>query len=189
MQLIPALHAGGAERTTLEVARALVAAGHHSVVISAGGRMVEQLEAEGSRHVTLDIGRKSLSTLMKAAPLRRWLRELRPDIVHVRSRVPAWLARWALRGLNPAPHLVTSVHGMNSPGTYSAVMLRGERVIAVSQSVRDYILAHYPDMDAERIRVVPRGVDTAAFPFGYRPDEAWSRQFLAAFPQLAGAPC
>ncbi|HEX7339989.1 MAG TPA: glycosyltransferase [Rhodanobacteraceae bacterium] len=188
VQLIPALHAGGAERSTLEVARALVAAGHRSVVISAGGRLVRRLEAEGSEHITLDIGRKSLASLARIAPLRRHLQQLRPDIVHVRSRVPAWLARWALRGLKPRPHLVTTVHGMNSPGAYSAVMLRGERVIAVSQSVRDYVLAHYPKVDAARIRVVPRGIDVAAFPFGHRPDDAWHARFLADFPQLAGVP-
>lgn len=188
VQLIPALHAGGAERSTLEVARALVAAGHRSIVVSAGGRMVGQLEAEGSRHVTLDVGRKSLASLAQVLPLRRLWRELRPDIVHVRSRVPAWLTRWSLRGLRRPPHLVTTVHGMNSPGKYSAVMLRGERIIAVSQSVRDYVLAHYPEVDAERIRVVPRGIDTGVFAFGYRPDEAWTRQFFADFPSLTGAP-
>ncbi|HET7269158.1 MAG TPA: glycosyltransferase [Oleiagrimonas sp.] len=188
VQVIPALHAGGAERSTLETARALVAAGHRSIVVSAGGRMVEQLQAEGSRHVTLDVGRKSLLSLARVLPLRRLWREVRPDIVHVRSRVPAWLAGWSLRGLQRPPHLVTTVHGMNSPGKYSAVMLRGERIIVVSQSVRDYVLAHYPGVDAERIRVVPRGIDTEAFPFGYRPDETWTSRFFADFPQLAGAP-
>jgi hypothetical protein len=63
VQLIPALRAGGAERSVLEVGRALVQAGHRSVVISAGGRMVEQLQAEGSEHITLDVGSKSLLTL------------------------------------------------------------------------------------------------------------------------------
>ena len=74
VQLIPALQSGGAERSALEVARALVTAGHQSIVISAGGRLVPQLEAEGSRHITLDIGRKSLRSLMKVGELRRVLR-------------------------------------------------------------------------------------------------------------------
>src|SRR5579859_6413732 len=70
VQLIPALHSGGAERSVLEVGQALVQAGHRSIVISAGGRLVKQLEAEGSEHVTLDIGQKSLLTLGRLGRLR-----------------------------------------------------------------------------------------------------------------------
>ncbi|HET7359288.1 MAG TPA: glycosyltransferase [Rhodanobacteraceae bacterium] len=188
VQLLPAMHSGGAERSALEIARALVAAGHRSVVVSAGGRLVSQLEAEGSRHVTLDIGRKSLRTALAVRPLRRLLRELRPDIVHARSRLPAWLGRWAMRGLSPRPHFVTTVHGLNTPGAYSAVMLSGERVIVVSQSVRDFVLKHYPRIDVTRLQVIPRGIDTAVFRYGYRPDDDWTARFLAEYPQLAGAP-
>ncbi|MDF4003840.1 glycosyltransferase [Luteibacter sp. PPL201] len=189
VQLVPALHSGGAERSTLEIARALVQAGHRSVVVSAGGRLVAQLEAEGSRHVTLPIGRKALSTLFTVGKLRRVLRDLRPDIVHARSRLPGWIGWWALRGLKPRPHFVTTVHGLNTPGRYSAILLRGERVIVVSQTLRDYVLRHYPDdIEAARISVIPRGIDTEAFPYGYRPDDAWTRAFFEQYPQLAGAP-
>ncbi|HET6804709.1 MAG TPA: glycosyltransferase [Frateuria sp.] len=188
VQLIPALHTGGAERSTLEVGRALVAAGHRSVVISAGGRLVAQLEAEGSEHITLDIGTKSPRTLFHLAALRRRLRELGPDVVHARSRLPAWLGWWALRGLTPRPHFVTTVHGLNSPGRYSSILLRGERVIAVSQTMRDYVLSHYRWLDPARVKVIPRGIDPEAFPYGHRPDDAWQKAFFAEYPQLAGAP-
>jgi glycosyltransferase involved in cell wall biosynthesis len=188
VQLIPNLQSGGAERSALEIARALVQAGHQSIVISAGGRMVSQLEAEGSRHITLDIGRKSLSTLMKVGALRKLLRELKPDIVHARSRLPAWLGWWAIKGMKPAPHFVTTVHGLNSPGRYSAILLRGERVIAVSQTLRDYMLSHYTWLEPGRVRVIPRGIDPDAFPYGHRPDDNWSKAFFAEFPALAGGP-
>ena len=188
VQLIPALHSGGAERSALEIARALVQAGHRSVVISAGGRLVEQLQAEGSEHVHLDLGSKSLRTLGHLGTLRRLLRELQPDIVHARSRLPGWLGWWALKGMMPRPHFVTTVHGLNSPGRYSAILLRGERVIAVSQTMRDYALSHYPWLEPARVRVIPRGIDPGAFPYGHRPDEAWQRAFLAEYPALAGAP-
>ena len=188
VQLIPALHSGGAERSTLEVARALVQAGHRSVVISAGGRLTPQLVAAGSEHLTLPIGRKSLGALASVGALRRTLRTINPDIVHARSRVPAWLGWWALKGMRPRPHFVTTVHGLNSPGWYSSIMLRGERVIVVSQTVRDYVLSHYRWLDPSRVRVIPRGIDPAAFPYGYRPDEAWRKAFLAGYPELAGAP-
>ncbi|MFC5527291.1 glycosyltransferase [Rhodanobacter ginsengisoli] len=188
VQLIPALHSGGAERSALEIARALVQAGHRSVVISAGGRLVEQLQAEGSEHVTLDLGRKSLLTLMRLGTLRRVLRELKPDIVHARSRLPAWLGWWALKGMRPQPHFVTTVHGLNSPGRYSAILLRGERVVAVSQTLRDYVLSHYRWLEPARVRVIPRGIDPEAFPYGHRPDDAWQKAFFAEFPVLAEAP-
>jgi glycosyltransferase involved in cell wall biosynthesis len=188
VQLLPALHSGGAERSALEVARTLVQAGHRSVVISAGGRLVAQLQAEGSEHVSLDIGRKSLRTLARLGELRRVLRELRPDIVHARSRLPAWLGWWALKGLSPRPHFVTTVHGLNSPGRYSSILLRGERVVVVSQTLRDYVLSHYAWLDPARVRVIPRGIDPAAFPYGHRPDDAWQKAFFAEYPALAGAP-
>ncbi|MEW5836467.1 MAG: glycosyltransferase [Pseudomonadota bacterium] len=188
VQLIPALHSGGAERSALEVARALVAAGHRSVVVSAGGRLVERLQAEGSEHVTLDIGRKSLGTLARVGALRRVLKSLDADIVHARSRMPAWIGRLAIRGMARKPHFITTVHGLNSPGRYSAVLLRGERVIAVSQTVRAYVLGHYRWLEPARVRVIPRGIDPEAFPYGHRPDDAWQKVFFAEFPQLAGAP-
>jgi len=188
VQLIPALHSGGAERSALEIARALVAAGHRSVVVSAGGRMVKQLEAEGSEHVTLDIGSKSLGTLTRIGALRRVLKQLAPDIVHARSRLPAWIGWLALRGLKPQPHFVTTVHGLNSPGQYSSILLRGERVIAVSQTMRDYALSHYSWLNPSRVRVIPRGIDPEAFPYGHRPDDAWFRSFFAEYPTLDGAP-
>ncbi|WP_090453341.1 glycosyltransferase [Dyella sp. OK004] len=188
VQLIPALQSGGAERSALEVARALVQAGHRSVVISAGGRLVGQLQAEGSEHITLDIGSKSLRTLTRAGALRRILAEIQPDIVHARSRLPAWLGWWAMKGLKNKPHFVTTVHGLNSPGRYSAILLRGERVIAVSQTLRDYVLSHYRWLEPSRVRVIPRGIDPEAFPYGHRPDDAWQKAFFAEFPRLAGAP-
>jgi glycosyltransferase involved in cell wall biosynthesis len=189
VQLIPALHSGGAERSTLEIARALVAGGHRSVVVSAGGRLVAQLEAEGSEHFTLPIGHKSIRTLITVGKLRRILREVKADIVHARSRLPAWIGWWAMGGVKPRPHFVTTVHGLNSPGRYSAILLRGERVIVVSQTLRDYVLRHYPDdIDTARVAVIPRGIDTDAFPYGYRPDDAWQRGFFEEYPQLAGAP-
>ena len=166
VQLLPALQSGGVERSTLEIADALVRAGHRAVVVSAGGRLVESLRNSGADHLTLDIGHKSLLTLRHIVALRRLFTELGADIVHARSRLPAWLAWYALKGLPSAtrPRLVTTVHGLNSPSRYSAVMTLGERVICVSQTVRDYVLQHYPQTDPGKLRTIPRGIDIAQFP-------------------------
>lgn len=180
VQLLPALSSGGVERSTLEVAEALVRAGHRSLVVSAGGRLVAALEAAGSEHIQLDIGRKSPTSLRHVASLRRLFAARAADIVHARSRLPAWLAWHALRAPStPArPHFVTTVHGMNSPGRYSGIMARGERVICVSQSVRAHVLLHWPATPPERLRVIERGIDPAAFPRQPPPARADGRRLL-----------
>lgn len=191
LQLLPALDSGGVERGTLEIARALVAAGHESVVLSKGGRLVEQLQREGSRHITLDLGRKSPTTFLQYRALRRLFEAERFDIVHARSRLPAWVAWLAWRGMpaDTRPHFVTTVHGMHSVSRYSAIMCAGERVIAVSDTVRDYIRTHYPParwphLTDDRITVIPRGIDPAEFPRDYQPSSEWLARFHAEFPQI-----
>ncbi|MFZ5637543.1 MAG: glycosyltransferase [Pseudomonadota bacterium] len=188
VQLLPALHSGGVERSTLEIADVLVRAGWRAVVVSAGGRLVPPLEACGAEHIALDIGRKSLLTFRHIRRLRALFAEVDADIVHARSRLPAWLARLALRGMPAArrPRFVTTVHGLNSPSGYSAIMTRGERVICVSGTVRDYILRHYPDTDPAKLRVIPRGIDPRAFPRASHPDRAARARIAQAHPALGG---
>ena len=182
LQLVPALESGGVERGTLEVAHALVERGHRALVMSAGGRLVPALTKSGAEHFAWPIGVKSLSTLLLVRKLRRFLVEQKVDIVHARSRVPAWIAYLAWRGMNPA----TRPHGMYGVNRYSRIMTRGEAVIAVSDTVREYILQNYPDTTPERIHVIHRGVDGNAYPHGWKPDAAWQSAFFAQFPNAAG---
>ncbi|MEP6485271.1 MAG: glycosyltransferase [Rudaea sp.] len=187
VQLLPALNAGGVERSTLEIGRALVAAGHRSIVISAGGGLVDALTAQGSEHVVVDIGAKRLATLRHIWTLKRLFEQWRPDIVHARSRLPGWIGKLAINETSrPKPHFITTVHGLNSKSYYSSIMTRGERVICVSNTVRDYVLRNYPRTDPARLTVIPRGVDPDEFPFGYQPDDAWRRGFFMDFPKLEG---
>ena len=186
LQVLPALHGGGVERSTLEVAAELVRHGHRSLVISGGGRLLPELLAAGSEHVCWPIGRKSPLTLRLVPRLRRLLLREEVDILHARSRLPAWVAWLAWRGMaaDRGPHFITTVHGLNSVNAYSAVMLKGECVIAVSDSARDYLLRHYPRMPSERISVIHRGVDPAVFPPGYQPDAGWLADWYRQYPQL-----
>ncbi len=184
LQLLPALESGGVERGTLEVAHALVAHGHRALVMSAGGRLVAPLVEAGAQHFDWPIGVKSLKTLLLAGKLRRFLTEHKVDIVHARSRVPAWVAWLAWRGMHPMtrPRFVTTVHGLYGVNRYSGIMTRGEAVIAVSDTVRDYILSNYPDTLPWRVSVIHRGVDGASYPHGWQPTAAWQENFFAQFP-------
>ena len=188
VQVLPALDGGGVEKGTLEIAQALVQAGHESIVISAGGRMVEKLIAQGSQHINWDLGKKSLFTLRHVWTVRRWLKQTRPDILHLRSRMPAWIMYLAWRGLpaDDRPHLVTTVHGLYSVSKYSEIMCKGERVIAVSETVREYIKNSYPSTNPSHIKLIYRGVDPIEFPYGYQPTIEWIKQWKQDFPQLEG---
>ncbi len=188
MQLVPSLESGGVERGTLEVADELVRRGHRSLVVSAGGRMVEPLIAAGSEHITCRIDRKSPTTLASIPQLRKLIRDHRVDILHARSRVPAWVGLLTCKTLpaHSRPRFVTTVHGLYSVNRFSRIMTRGERVIAVSQTVRDYIRTSYPDVPEDAITLIPRGVESREFPHGYRPSEPWLAQWFRDQPQVQG---
>lgn len=189
VQLLPALNAGGVERSTLEISAALVAAGHRAIVVSAGGRLLPALAETGAEHVQLDIGRKSLATLRHVGALRRLFADTRADIVHARSRLPAWLGWRALQGMPAAsrPRFVTTMHGLNSPGWYSGIMTRGEQVICVSETVRAYLLQHYPDTDPAKLVVIPRGIDPLQFPRATQTDLAAKQWAQELHPELSAA--
>jgi glycosyltransferase involved in cell wall biosynthesis len=181
VQCVPALDSGGVEQTTIDIASALVNAGHRSIVISAGGRMKARLVAEGSEHLDLAIGKKSLLSLRHIARLQAIFETQRPDIVHARSRLPAWLCALALRKMKTPAHFLTSMHGLHSPGFYSGVMLRGEKVICVSDTVRQYALKHWPNTMASRICVIEPGVDDTKFNRDIGIDQTWRQVFFQRY--------
>jgi glycosyltransferase involved in cell wall biosynthesis len=161
VQVLPELNQGGVERGAVEFSRELVQRGHRSTVISAGGTQVPQVEADGGQHITLDVCSKNPFTFfLRVLKLKRKLTNLNPDILHARSRVPAWLCWYANKQLKIP--FITTVHGFNSVSKYSEIMIKGERVIYGSTSIKEYILKNYP-IDESLLRYVPRGIDMDYF--------------------------
>lgn len=167
LQVLPALGvAGGVERGTVDVAKALVAAGWRAVVASQGGPLVREIERAGAVHVTLPLASKNPFVMSKnIGRLRAVIAEQSIDIVHARSRAPAWSAEAAAK--RAGVHFMTTFHGTYSIGMslkriYNAVMTRGERVIAISNFIADHMKQTYR-VDPGKIRVIHRGVDTNQF--------------------------
>jgi glycosyltransferase involved in cell wall biosynthesis len=180
VQLLPELNVGGVEQGVMDSARGYVARGHTSIVISNGGRLVERLVREGTIHHALPVHRKNLGTAIALIPkVARILRASHADVVHARSRVPAWIGHYAAR--RAGVPFVTTVHGFYSPHFFSRIMVRGERVIAVSRAVAEYAKASL-NADPERLRVVQRGTD----PDRYALD--WPPERTAAFRKDLGIP-
>lgn len=168
LQVVPALVTGGAERGCIDVALALKAAGAVPLVASAGGPMAHELDRAGITHITLPLASKNPLTMWRnAGTLADIIRRHKVDIVHARSRAPAWSAYLAA-GRTGARYM-TTFHSTYNFGSglkrrYNAVMVRGERIIAISGFIRDHILSNYGDIaDPSRIRVIHRGIDTDVF--------------------------
>ncbi|MDB4470687.1 glycosyltransferase family 4 protein [Deltaproteobacteria bacterium] len=161
VQLLPELNEGGVERGVVELNRELVKRGIESIVVSVGGKQSDQISVDGGTHIAFDVVSKNpLTAPLRVLQLRALIKELQPDILHARSRVPAWLSYLANKPLGIP--FVTTVHGFNSVNAYSRVMTFGDRVICVSRAVKDYVQQHY-QVPEEKLVVIPRGVDLDLF--------------------------
>ena len=166
LQIIPRLDAGGAERATIDVAAALAAEGAVAKVAAEGGRLVSELQARGGVWLPFPASSKNpFAMLLNAHKLARLLRDEGVDILHARSRAPAWVALRAAR-LTGAP-FVTTYHGAYGGRSglktlYNSVMARGDAVIANSEWTGALIETLHP-FARDRIHVIPRGVDFRRF--------------------------
>jgi glycosyltransferase involved in cell wall biosynthesis len=166
LQVLPALHGGGVERGTIDVAIALKHAGWGAMVASEGGPMVRELARHGITHIELPLATKN--PFKMRANVRRLadlVREHSVDIIHARSRAPAWSVEAAAR--RSGAHFITTFHGTYGDAWslkrfYNAVMGRGERVIAISDFIGRLVQDRY-HVDPARVRVIHRGVDIHLF--------------------------
>ncbi|KZM51028.1 glycosyl transferase [Labrenzia sp. OB1] len=162
LQVIPDLNSGGAEQTTLDVARAIVKAGGTALVVSQGGQMESGLTEAGAEHILMPVKSKNPLTLRKnAGRLAALIAERNVSIVHARSRAPAWSALWAARRAKIP--FVTTYHGTYNQSNalkafYNSVMARGDTVIANSHFIARLIAERHPFAE-DRITVIQRGSD------------------------------
>ena len=168
MQILPALDhsGGGVERGTLDVAKYIKERGYNSVIVSSGGTMADRFEHKGVLHYMLPIQKKNIySYFSSRKKFKRILSEVNPSVVHVRSRWPAFCLNTLIKDKIP---LVTTYHGTyngnNNPlkKKYNSLMVEGDRVIAISNFIRNHILHHFPD-SRKRLITINRGIDTDYF--------------------------
>ena len=167
LQVLPSLAGGGGvERGTLDVSRALAAAGWRSIIVTGNAADRAAAEAAGARHAALPVARRNpLQAAGAVRALAALIADEGADLVHARSRWPAWLACYAA-GRSGRP-FVTTFHGAYSAGgavkrRYNGIMARGARVIAISQFIARHVAETYA-VPPERLRTIPRGVDLSVF--------------------------
>ena len=182
LQILPELNIGGVERGVCDLSKALVEQGHQSFVISNGGKLESSLVASGGKHISMPVHIKRFKTLKLAKELYEVILDVNPDIIHVRSRMPAWVTYHALKEFkNNKPVHVSTFHGLYSFPIYSKVMANVDHIISISNTVEDYIKTTYKVPD-EKITVIPRGCDLSEF--NQEPlDQSWKDEWYKEFPQ------
>jgi lipopolysaccharide heptosyltransferase II len=174
LQVLPELNVGGVETGTLDLAKYLVRLGHKAVVVSAGGSLVKDLEELGAVHYQLPVQKKSIFSIIKTIPLlAEIIKKEKIDIVHARSRVPAWIAYLACRRAKAV--LVTTCHGYYKKHPFSYVMGWGKRVIVLSNVIARHMIEDFA-VPHERIRLIPRSVDLEKFQY-LSPDKKRGQEF------------
>ena len=168
VQILPALDLGGVERGTIEMARAITEAGGKAVIISSGGQLVPQLQRIGAHHITLPVHVKNPFKWGRVRrQLRTHLKEQGADIVHVRSRAPAWIALPVAKKLGIAT--MATIHGKFRAQNifkkiYNAKILSAQKLIAISEHVKKGILSqHKIEGLSDKMDVIHRGVDIEYF--------------------------
>ncbi len=166
LQIIPELDTGGAELSAIEIADAIVRAGGRALVLSEGGRLAPRIAAAGGEFVPFPAATKNpIRLLWNARVIRRMIESEGVDLVHARSRAPAWSAMIAAR--RAGKPFVTTYHGAYNEKTslkraYNAIMAKGDVVIANSRYTKQLIEQRY-GTDPSKIRVIYRGVDGTKF--------------------------
>jgi len=178
LQIVPSLETGGAERTAVDVAAALVGEGWRALVASGGGRLVDELVASGGEHLRFPAATKNpLSILRNGFQLAKLIKAEKVDLIHARSRAPAWSALLAAR--RAGIPFVTTYHGAYNQrgwlkGLYNSVMARGDVVIANS-AYTARLIAERHAAAGDRVVVIHRGTDLAGFAPGAVSDERRAR--------------
>ena len=187
LQILPELNVGGVETGTVDFAHYLVQQGHKSVVVSNGGSLAERLEKEGSTHYSLPVHKKNLWTMFRmVGPLREIIRKEHIEIVHARSRVPAWIAFFACR--KTQARFITTCHGYYKSRWFSQVMGWAKFVIVPSDVIARHMIDHFA-VRPDSIRCIDRSINLKNFPLTQRHWEGksqWTIGILGRITPLKG---
>lgn len=161
VNLIPEINKGGVENIVCTLNSSIVKSGFKSTVISSGGVLVDKIIQDGGIHYNIDVKSKNiLSFIPRTYTLYKILKKIKPNVIHIHSRVPAWMIYYINKKLNiPA---IASIHGFNHISIYSKIMTKFDCTICVSKSVKKYIVNAY-NINKNKVEVIHCGVDENKF--------------------------
>lgn len=189
MRLLSSLHHDEDERNIFLLSRTLIKQGHESLVIASTQpthELATRLVRDGSRYEQVYLEKNAWLTLISIFRLAKLIRQFCPDIIHIHSRTPAWVLKWALQFVPSAYHPITvgTIYGYYPVSAYNKAIFDSDHLISVSDSVSEHIKAHHVEYGNEQITRIYRGVNTQKFIYRHPPSVYWLRQIFAEYPEL-----
>lgn len=189
LRLLSSLHHDEDERGIFQLSRALIKQGHQSIIVASTDpqhELAQRLVRDGNQYIQLYLQKHAWLAMISVISLAHYIRRERPDIVHIHSRTPAWVLKWALQLVPEAyrPITIATIYGYYSTTVYNKAIFDVDHLISVSDSVTQYIKFHHADYDDTTITRIYRGVDTQKFIYRHQPSVFWLRQVFAEFPAL-----
>lgn len=187
MHLLSSLRHDDDERGIYALSHALHKQGHRSIIVAGDDDhpLIQRLEQDGNGYEVLAMPKKSWLALRQIWRLHKLITKHRPDIIHIHSRVPAWILHFALKKLTHRPKVVASVYGFYALNHYSRALFFADVVISSSKSIDDYLKKHQAMLEpAPPITCIRRGVDTRHYPYRHKASVHWLQHVFAEFPEL-----
>lgn len=190
MRLLSSLHHDEDERGIFQLSRALVKQGHESLIVASTDpsyQLAKRLKRDGILYQQIYLEKQSWLTLISVISLARLIHQFRPDIIHIHSRTPAWILKWALQMFVPEalrPITIATIYGYYPVTAYNKAIFDADHLISVSDSVSEDIKIHHPEYNDSSITRIYRGVDNQKFIYRYTPSVYWLRQIFAEYPAL-----
>ena len=178
VQILPELNQGGVERYVIDLNKFLIKSGYKSSIISNGGIYEDLITKNGGNHYRIDTCSKNIFNFYdRAIKLNLLINKIEPQIIHIHSRVPAWIAQLSIKkNLIPC---VSTVHGFNSINLYSKIMTKADRIISVSNPLKKYLISNYAT-DPNKIIVIPNGISSEDFN-PYNVNHEWIKKFKSNY--------
>lgn len=189
MRLLSSLHHDEDERQIFLLSRTLIKQGHQSMVVAStdpSHELAVRLVRDGSDYQQVYLEKSAWLTLVSVFRLAKLIRQFRPDIVHIHSRTPAWVLKWALQFVPIANHPITisTIYGYYPVNAYNKAIFDADHLISVSDSVSQHIKEHHREYDDSSITRIYRGLDTLKYLYRHNPSVYWLRRIFAEYPEL-----
>lgn len=189
MRVLSSLHHDEDERSIFQLNRALIKQGHQSLVVAStdpSNDLAMRMVRDGGQYEQVYLEKQSWITLLSVFSVWRLIRQFRPDIIHIHSRTPAWVLKWAVQWIPLAyrPIIVATIYGYYPTTAYNKAIFDANHLISVSDSVTTYIKQHHHEYNDTNISRIYRGVDDKRYLYRHQPSVFWLRQIFTEYPEL-----